>query len=172
MKQTKFKDTLISKKIGFMQGRLVDSEKKNSIQYFPDKNWISELRIANRLKFTNNQKKEITWLIKNYIKLFLIPEIRPEGSALGVWILESRKLMIHPLFEKLLIIWEGDNEDRITVKYDEINNIKNIYKDFKKIIKTKIFLTWEDVMRKYPELKWRKIWEKLEMLNDQIMVKD
>ena len=34
-----------------MQGRLVDSEKKNSIQYFPDKNWISELRIANRLKF-------------------------------------------------------------------------------------------------------------------------
>ena len=27
-------------KIGFMQGRLVKSEKKNSIQYFPEKNWI------------------------------------------------------------------------------------------------------------------------------------
>jgi len=47
----KFKSKLISKKIGFMQGRLVDSEKKNSIQYFPDKNWISELQIANKLKF-------------------------------------------------------------------------------------------------------------------------
>ena len=47
----KFKSKLISKKIGFMQGRQVDSEKKNSIQYFPDKNWISELQIANKLKF-------------------------------------------------------------------------------------------------------------------------
>ena len=26
-------------KIGFMQGRLVDSERKKRIQYFPAKNW-------------------------------------------------------------------------------------------------------------------------------------
>lgn len=38
-------------RLGFMQGRLVNSEKKNSIQYFPSKNWDKELRIANRLNF-------------------------------------------------------------------------------------------------------------------------
>jgi len=124
---------------------------------------IFSSKIANRLKFTNNQKKEITWLIKNHIKLFLIPEMRK---------LKSRKLMNHLLFEKLLIIWEADNAGRIPVKDDEINNIKNIYKEFKEILKTKEFLTGKDIMEKYPELEWKKIWERLEMLNDQIMVKD
>ena len=45
------KNMLSLKKIGFMQGRLVDSEKKNSIQYFPNKNWISELQIASKINF-------------------------------------------------------------------------------------------------------------------------
>jgi hexulose-6-phosphate isomerase len=51
---------LTSKKIGFMQGRLVDSEKKNLIQYFPDKNWILELKISNKINF-----KIIEWTINS-----------------------------------------------------------------------------------------------------------
>ncbi len=38
-------------KIGFMQGRLIDSEKKNTIQFFPQKNWKKEINIAKNLKF-------------------------------------------------------------------------------------------------------------------------
>ena len=38
-------------KIGFMQGRLIDSEKKNTIQFFPLKNWKKEINIAKNLKF-------------------------------------------------------------------------------------------------------------------------
>ena len=38
-------------RLGFMQGRLVDSEKKNSIQFFPAKNWSEELKIAKKLNF-------------------------------------------------------------------------------------------------------------------------
>ncbi len=34
-----------------MQGRLVDSEKKNSIQYFPAKKWQQELILAKKLNF-------------------------------------------------------------------------------------------------------------------------
>jgi tRNA nucleotidyltransferase/poly(A) polymerase len=49
----------------------------------------------NKLKFTNTQKKEITWLINNKNKLLLIQEFSK---------LEARKLMINPLFEKLLIL--------------------------------------------------------------------
>jgi hexulose-6-phosphate isomerase len=44
--------------IGFMQGRLVNSEKKNFIQYFPEKNWPEELKIANKIGF-----KIIEWTI-------------------------------------------------------------------------------------------------------------
>ena len=34
-----------------MQGRLVPSEKKNRIQFFPDKNWKYELKVAKRNKY-------------------------------------------------------------------------------------------------------------------------
>lgn len=33
-------------KIGFVQGRLLESEKKNTIQFFPSKNWKKEIKIA------------------------------------------------------------------------------------------------------------------------------
>ena len=39
------------KNLGFMQGRLVNSEKKNAIQYFPEKNWPKELKIAKKINF-------------------------------------------------------------------------------------------------------------------------
>ena len=48
----------MSNKIGFMQGRLVNSEKKNFIQYFPEKNWPLEIKIANKIGF-----KIIEWTI-------------------------------------------------------------------------------------------------------------
>lgn len=34
-----------------MQGRLINSEKKNTIQYFPEKNWAKEFVIGNKNKF-------------------------------------------------------------------------------------------------------------------------
>ncbi len=48
------------KRIGFMQGRLVNSEKKNSIQYFPEKNWLKEFRIGKKIDL-----KIIEWTINN-----------------------------------------------------------------------------------------------------------
>ena len=45
-------------KIGFMQGRLVKSEKKGAIQYFPSKNWKKELELANK-----NKIKLIEWTV-------------------------------------------------------------------------------------------------------------
>jgi len=37
--------------LGFMQGRLVDSEKKGRIQFFPANNWAKEIKIAHNLGF-------------------------------------------------------------------------------------------------------------------------
>lgn len=46
------------KKLGFMQGRLLNSEKKNTIQYFPDKNWTLEFKLAKKINF-----KIIEWTV-------------------------------------------------------------------------------------------------------------
>ncbi len=134
--------------------------------YYNHENIWAEIfknKIACRLKFTNTQKKEITWLIKNHIKLFMLVEMRK---------LKARKFMMNSLFEKLLIIWEIDNSGRIPVKYKEIKEIKNIYLKFKKVLKNIVFLTWKDIMQKYPELEWKKIGERLESLNNEILVKN
>lgn len=48
------------KNLGFMQGRLVNSEKKNAIQYFPEKSWPKELKIAKKINF-----KIVEWTINN-----------------------------------------------------------------------------------------------------------
>ena len=70
-------------KLGVMQGRFVDSEKKNKIQYFPEKNWQLEFKLANHHKINtiewtvnyqnlnknplyNGQLKEIKILKKKY----------------------------------------------------------------------------------------------------------
>lgn len=39
-----------SNHLGLMQGRLVNSEKKKSIQYFPSKNWKKEINLMNNVK--------------------------------------------------------------------------------------------------------------------------
>jgi hypothetical protein len=66
--------------------------------YFNHENIGSEIfdkDLSLRLLFSNNQKKEISWIIKNHLKLFLIPDMR---------ILKSRKLMMNKYFSKLLVI--------------------------------------------------------------------
>ena len=57
MKKNKFKSI---NSIAVLQGRLVNSEKKNHIQYFPSKNWIKEFNIAKK-----NKIKFIEW-VANY----------------------------------------------------------------------------------------------------------
>jgi L-ribulose-5-phosphate 3-epimerase len=50
-----------------MQGRLVDSEKKNEIQFFPKKNWKTELEL-----FKKNNIKNIEW-VASYENLEMNP---------------------------------------------------------------------------------------------------
>jgi len=45
-------------KIGFIQGRLLDSENKKKIQFFPAKNWKKEIKIA-----IKNKINLIEWTI-------------------------------------------------------------------------------------------------------------
>ena len=141
-------------------------DENKEAHYFNHENIWAEIfksKIANRLKFTNKQKKEITWLIKNHIRLFSLPKMKR---------LKARKFMMESLFEKLLIIWEADSFWKIPINEEKILEIKNIYSDFKLILEKKVFLTWKDIIENYPELEWNKIWNKLAVLNDEILLND
>ncbi len=50
--------SIIKNRVGFMQGRLVPSEKKRRIQYFPEKNWKKEILLAKK-----NNYKVMEWTI-------------------------------------------------------------------------------------------------------------
>ncbi len=118
--------------------------------------------LVERLKFSNEFEKKIYFIIKQHLRVFIIPEMRK---------LKARKLMMENYFDDLLLVWEADNKWRRLQKLEAFENLLSIYADFKVLLETKQFLTWEDIMNKYPELKWREIWERLKQLNDQILIK-
>lgn len=124
---------------------------------------IFKNQLVKRLNFSNNLEKEIYFLITEHLRLFHIPEMRA---------FKARKLMMRSSFNLLLLLWEADNKWRIPQKLESFNEILKIYSDFKLILKTKVFLTGDDIMKKYPELKWREIGDKMKQLNDQILVID
>lgn len=62
MKQKTFYKNL-TRNIGIMQGRMVASEKKNKIQYFPIKNWKKEFQLM-----AKNKIKKLEWTV-NFEKI-------------------------------------------------------------------------------------------------------
>ncbi len=123
--------------------------------------WVEKFNdIQKRFIFTNNQKDIISWLINNHLKVFKVSEMR---------ILKARKIMMHKYFEYLMVIWFSDHLWRIPASQDLIINLQDFYKEFLLILKDKKFLTWKDILEKYPDLKWYKIKERLEAMNDRIL---
>ncbi len=124
--------------------------------------WVEKFNdIQKRFIFTNDQKDIISWLINNHLKVFKVPEMR---------ILKARKFMMHKYFEYLMVIWFSDHLWRIPTSQDLIKELKSFYKEFLLILKDKKFLTWKDVLEKYPDLQWYQIKEKLEAVNDRILI--
>ena len=108
-----------------MQGRLVDSEKKGRIQYFPEKNWAKEIVIARKIGF-----KIMEWTI-DYDNLEKNPIFNGNLTKLKQ-ILKENKLKItsitldyfmqRPFFKKV------DNMQRFCVKKININHYGKSYK--------------------------------------------
>lgn len=140
-------------------------EKWNSHYYNHEHIWAELFKntVAKNLLFSKKISSEIYFIITEHLRLFLIPDMKKS---------KSRKLMMNKYFKSLLLIWEADNKWRIPAKLDRFELILNIYNNFQEIIKTKKFLTGKEIIKKYPELKWKQIWEKLKVLNEQILIKD
>ncbi len=119
--------------------------------------------LVERLRFSNNFGRTIYFIIKEHLRVFKIANMRK---------LKARKLMMDRDFEDLLLVWEADTKWRIPQKTEWFEEIVYIYKEFKEILPTKKFFTWNDILEKYPNLKWKAIWERLKQLNDQILIRD
>ena len=94
MKENKLKNLNL---LAILQGRLVNSERRNYIQYFPSKNWIKEFHLARNMKI-----KFIEW-VANYenIKfntIFLTSKTIPSISA------SNRDILSTLLFELLKVM--------------------------------------------------------------------
>lgn len=124
---------------------------------------IFQENLSKRLKFSRDSEKKIFFLIKEHLRVFLIPNMKT---------LKSRKLMMQPYFPELLLLAEADNKWRRPQKLDTYNHILDIYNNFQEILPKKVFLTGQDIMSRYPQLQWREIWERLQQLNDQILIHD
>ncbi len=133
-----------------MQGRLVTSEKKNKIQYFPLKNWKKELRIAKKIKDINNV--EWTVNIENisqnpiFVKSklpFIVNELRKNNLKMNSvtcdFFMEKPFFKKQKFFSKLdLLVKIIKNGNLIGVKYFIVplvdqSSIEN-YKQEKKLI--------------------------------------
>ncbi len=120
-------------------------------------------QISPRLKFSKTFENEIYFIITEHLRTFSIPNMRK---------LKARKLMMHKYFEDLLLVLKADCYWKTPQNIESFNQITEIYNEFKEIIKTKKFFTWNDIKKKHPELEWRQIWERLKMINEQILVVD
>ncbi|MBS9784126.1 CCA tRNA nucleotidyltransferase [Candidatus Gracilibacteria bacterium] len=140
--------------------------KDGESHYYNHENVGAEMfknNLAKRLLFPKNFEKEIYFLIREHLRLFMIPKMKK---------LKSRKLMMHEYFPDLILLGEADNKGRIPAKLDYFEEIASIYKDFQKLLETKTFFTGKDVLEKFPDLEGKKIGEKLEQWNNRVLLED
>lgn len=129
---------------------------KSGAEYF--KNTICKI-----VPFSKKSQHKISWIIENHLRVFKVFEMKK---------LKSRKLMMHKYWPDLMIIAQADHMGRIPANFDLIEKLEIFYTDFLKILKNKKFYTGKDILEKFPDLQKNKIWEKLEQLNNQILISD
>jgi len=103
-----------------MQGRLVDSEKKNEIQFFPEKNWKKEL-----VFFRKNKIKYIEWVV-SYENLEANPIYNKENILTIKQECKKNKVQIRSIDAQFFVqkpIYVG----KIFEKKKSFRNIKKIF---------------------------------------------
>lgn len=131
--------------------------------YDHEKLWAEKVKnILNDFKFSKKSTMKIIWLIENHLKVFKVFDMR---------ILKARKLMMHKYFKDLIVVWIADHLWRIPTDENLVTKLKEFYKEFMVILSFKRFYTWDYILSKYPELKWIEIKNRLNALNDEILIK-
>jgi hexulose-6-phosphate isomerase len=106
-------------KIGFIQGRLLDSEKKKKIQFFPAKNWKKEIKIA----------------IKNKINLI-------------EWTINIENIKKNPIYNEKLLLQLIKFKKKINIKINSVTCDFFMQKPFYKLKKKKDKIKNLEILKK------------------------
>ncbi len=118
------------------------------------------LSYIKKLRFTTKQKEKISWIINKHLLFWRVLEMKK---------IKLRKLFLHKYWNFFFTFCSADHMGRLPRDFDLIKNIKNQYNDFINIYNNTNLLTWSDIIKKYPKLKWAEIWKRLEELNNEII---
>lgn len=117
-------------------------------------------QLALKWRFSKSDTELIHWLIDNHLKVWLSLKMHP---------VKRHTFMMHPYFPLLLKVYEADKKGRVPIILDGVESVKKYYKTFAQKIQQIQFFTGSDVLKKHPEIEWKKIGEILQQWNNQIL---
>lgn len=137
-------------------------EEKNIHYIDHDKIWagLFSKNISRSLKFSNKSSKKIKWLIDNHIRFIHLTEMKK---------VKAYEFMLHEFFDDLIILGTSDSIWKTPSEPWRIQNIKEFYLSSMNKFKKIKLLTWDDILKKYPNLQWSEIWKKLKEENNKIL---
>lgn len=112
------------------------------------------------LPFTKQSIKKIAWLIENHIRVGAIEEMKKP---------KRYRFMMHPNFPELIDLYTADNRGKVPGDTECGPKLQQMYEDFQRKMKSVVFVTGDDVMEKYPQLRGTEIGRKLKEENDAIL---
>ncbi|EKE27143.1 MAG: metal dependent phosphohydrolase [uncultured bacterium (gcode 4)] len=112
------------------------------------------------LPFSKKSIWKISWLIKNHIRIWTIEEMKK---------LKKYHFMLNPYFKDLITLYIADNLWKKPPDKKCWPRLQDLYSEFIEKFEKTHFFNWNDIMKMYPNLKWRGIWLKLKEENDKIL---
>jgi tRNA nucleotidyltransferase (CCA-adding enzyme) len=112
------------------------------------------------LIFSKKEEKRIQFLIENHDKIYRLDRLE---------LAEAIKFVMHKYFPDLLILMKADSYWKIPVNTKKFNERLEFIDKLISASKKVKLLTWSDIIKKYPNLKWWEIWKKLKGENNKIL---
>ncbi len=140
----------------------IDHDKDWNVHYYNhDKLWAQMFKknIARKFRFSKKSTDKIFWLIDNHIRIIHILEMKKY---------KAYRFILNKHFKDLITLCRCDSLWKIPREWKRVDDIEKFYTEsMKKLSKVKL-LTWDDILKKWPNLKWNEIGKRLEEGNSKV----
>ena len=140
----------------------IDYDSDWNVHYYNhDKLWAQMFKknIAGKFRFSNKSAGKIFWLIDNHIRIIHILKMKKYKAC---------RFMLSEYFPDLITLCRCDSLWKLPREWKRVDDIKYFYdKSMEELSKIKL-LTWDDILKKWPDLKWNEIWKRIEEENNKI----
>lgn len=136
-------------------------DKWNVHYYNHDKIWAKMfVNIAKRLKFSKESTDKIFFLIDNHIKIWDLFEMKKY---------KAYRFIMKKYFQELLILCKCDSLGKNPRNQNFYKKAERFFHEWSKKLQQLDLITWNEIMIKYPKLKWNDIGKKIEEENNKIL---